>query len=87
MAKSSFRSPLGKLVRFFEASRDRWKEKCKEAKRQLKLLKQRIAQIRASRDRWKEKARQLEAQLREAQTASKKPLAAARRSRQPARLR
>ncbi|NLS90910.1 MAG: hypothetical protein GXX96_01815 [Planctomycetaceae bacterium] len=34
----SFVSPLTRLVVFFKDSRDKWKEKCKAAKRQKKSL-------------------------------------------------
>lgn len=32
MEQAEFRSPLRKLVTFFKASRDNWKEKCQRAK-------------------------------------------------------
>ena len=48
-----FRSPISKLLRFFHRSRDKWKAKCKEAKRENKSLKYRLAKLRESRDRWK----------------------------------
>jgi hypothetical protein len=48
-----FRSPLAKLVNFFQRSRDKWKEKCKAAKRQNKSLKLCLAKMKESRDRWK----------------------------------
>ena len=41
MERVEFRSPLRKLVVFFERSRDNWKEKCQQAKYELKLLKRR----------------------------------------------
>lgn len=52
----SFLSPLAKLVRFFQRSRDAWKEKCKAAKRQNKSLKLCLAKMKESRDRWKAQA-------------------------------
>ena len=55
-----FRSPLRKLVVFFQRSRDKWKEKCKEAKRELKSVKVCLARMKESRDRWKAKAMALE---------------------------
>ena len=48
-----FLSPLTKLVAFFQRSRDKWKEKCKAAKRQNKSLKLCLAKMKESRDRWK----------------------------------
>jgi hypothetical protein len=44
------------LVNFFQRSRDKWKEKCKAAKRQNKSLKLCLAKMKKSRDRWKAQA-------------------------------
>jgi len=55
-----FLSPLTKLVIFFQRSRDKWKEKCKMAKRQNKSLKLCLAKMKESRDRWKDRATRLE---------------------------
>ena len=63
MAEMAYRSPVTKLLKFFRKSRDQWKEKCKQAKKKLKLLKLRLAKLQTSRDRWKEKARQLQLEL------------------------
>jgi hypothetical protein len=52
-----YRSPISKLLRFFCGSRDKWKAKCKEAKRENKSLKYRLAKMKESRDRWKSQAR------------------------------
>ena len=52
-----YRSPIAKLVRFFCGSRDKWKAKCKEAKRENKSLKYRLAKMTESRNRWKAQAR------------------------------
>lgn len=46
------------MLRFFRESRDKWKEKCKEAKRENKSLKYRLAKMKQSRDRWKTQARE-----------------------------
>jgi hypothetical protein len=61
----SYKSPLRKLVRFFEQSRDRWKKKYQEAKRLLKRLKNRIRFLEESRDRWKGRTKELERELGE----------------------
>lgn len=53
----SYLSPQTKLLRFFHRSRDKWKTKCKEAKRENKSLKYRLAVMTESRNRWKAKAR------------------------------
>lgn len=52
-----YRSPISKLLRFFRGSRDKWKAKCKEAKRENKSLKYRLAKMTESRNRWKAEAR------------------------------
>ena len=57
-----YRSPIRKLLRFFERSRDQWKEKCQQAKRENNSLKIRLAAMKQSRDRWKAKSKELEEQ-------------------------
>jgi hypothetical protein len=52
-----YRSPVSKLLRFFQRSRDQWKSKCQVAKQENKSLKVRLAKMKESRDRWKAKAR------------------------------
>jgi len=52
-----YRSPIAKLLRFFSASRDKWKAKCKTAKRENKSLKFCLAKMKESRDSWKAQAR------------------------------
>lgn len=58
-----FRSPLRKLAVFFHRSRDKWKEKCKALRRQVKSLKICLAKMKESRDRWKARSMALEAQI------------------------
>ena len=53
----SYLSPIHKLLSFFRRSRDKWKAKCQEAKRENKSLKYRLAKMTESRDRWKAEAR------------------------------
>ena len=60
-----FRSPVSKLLRFFHRSRDRWKAKCKAAKRENKSLKYRLAKMTESRDRWKAEVRSLRTSVEE----------------------
>jgi hypothetical protein len=59
MVADTFRSPIAKLLAFFRRSRDRWREKCKQAKKELKSLKTCHAKLKASRDYWKQQARQV----------------------------
>jgi FtsZ-binding cell division protein ZapB len=62
MAQVEFRSPLRKLVAFFKASRDKWKEKCQQTKYELKLLKRRFENLQISRERWRQSYQQADAQ-------------------------
>ncbi len=61
MEDGQYKSPVRKLLRFFERSRDGWKRKCKEAKVTVKRLANRVRSLEKSRDQWKERvARQRE---------------------------
>lgn len=55
--QKEFRSPRGKLLRFFERSRNGWKLKCRKAKDDVKRLSNNVADLRRSRLRWKETAK------------------------------
>jgi len=66
-----YTSPVPKLARFFEKSRDQWKAKCREAKRMLKCLKSRNRFLQKSRDQWRQKAKQLAQELAEAQATER----------------
>jgi mannitol-1-phosphate/altronate dehydrogenase len=60
-----YKSPVSKLLTFFPQSRDRWKAKCQEAKRERKLMANQVRAVEKSRDHWKQvakEARQLVAQ-------------------------
>ena len=59
----SYKSPQRKLVKFFEKSRDRWKAKCREAKIEVKRLKNRVRFLEKSKEHWKSKVKELEAEL------------------------
>lgn len=63
-----YKSPVRKLARFFEKSRDQWKAKCREAKATIKYLKKRVRFLEDSRDRWKSRAQELEAQVKQIET-------------------
>ena len=58
-----YRSPISKLLRFFCRSHNRWKAKCKEAQRENRSLKYRLAVMRESRNRWKTEVRQMRESL------------------------
>ena len=65
METEAYRSPARKLLSFFPKSRDKWKAKCMEAKRENRSLKYCLAKMTEKRDRWKAKTRELEKQLRD----------------------
>ena len=59
------KSPLSKLVRFFESSRDQWKSKCQEAKHANKLLANQTRAVEKSREQWKQDARDAQQRIAE----------------------
>ena len=67
MESMTFRSPLRKLVRFFERSRDGWKAKYQKAKQLCKKLSNQVRAVEKSREHWKGIARQSQQQLEEVQ--------------------
>ena len=50
METKEYRSPTEKLARFFKGSRDKWKEKCQEAKLRVKRLHTKVADLQTSRE-------------------------------------
>jgi len=60
-----FTSPTRKLVGCFWNSRNKWKQKCQQSKRQNKLLKNQTRAVERSRDQWKELARERAKRLAE----------------------
>ena len=50
--RKEYRSPLKKLGVFFERSRDKWKQKCLDAKRRVKFLHTKVADLQRSRERF-----------------------------------
>jgi len=55
--QTKFRSPLRKLVRFFEGSRDKWKQKCADLRKELKRDKNQVRAAEKSREHWKQIAK------------------------------
>jgi len=53
-----YKSPVSKLLTFFPQSRDRWKAKCQEAKRERKLMANQVRAVEKSRDHWKQAAKE-----------------------------
>jgi hypothetical protein len=62
-----FKSPLRKLVRCFQKSRDRWKHKYMALKARCKALTNQARALDRSRDHWKQKARLHQRQIRQLQ--------------------
>lgn len=60
-----FKSPVAKLLKFFERSRDGWKGKCQTAKSQTKHWANQARAVERSRDVWRNKAEQAERELRQ----------------------
>lgn len=64
---SSRKSPVRKLVKFFERSRNRWKAKYFAKKVQYKLMGNQARAVEKSRAKWREAAELARAQVRELQ--------------------
>jgi hypothetical protein len=65
MKEKTYKSPLRKLVKFFEKSRDNWKNKYFEKKKELKRATNRIYDLELRKDKWKRRALKVESQLEE----------------------
>jgi hypothetical protein len=69
--KLFYKSPLKKLVTFFEKSRDKWKEKYLGIKNENKLLKNKLSILKASKQKWKDETLLLRKQLKEVELCTK----------------
>jgi len=58
-----YTSPLRKLARFFEKSRDQWKAKHHQLKAVVKRLENRIRFLEKSKAHWKSRAEELETEV------------------------
>ena len=63
MQEKKYKSPLKKLVKFFEKSRDKWKEKYFEKKKELKRAKNQINDLKQRKEDWKDRAIKAESKL------------------------
>ena len=59
-----FKSPIRKLVLFFQKSRDQWKAKHQELKRQEKKAQNQVRAVEKSRDLWRNKAERADRECR-----------------------
>jgi|LakMenE18May11ns_1017448.scaffolds.fasta_scaffold9915280_1 hypothetical protein len=62
---NSYKSPTGKLFRFFEKSRDGWKAKCKELNANLKKEQNQVRAVEKSRAKCRSKAESASKRIRE----------------------
>jgi len=60
----SYKSPLRKLVIFFEKSRDNWKQKSLEHKKENRRLNKKLRVLETAKKRWKNEAITLRKQLK-----------------------
>jgi len=65
MQEKTYKSPLKKLVKFFETSRDNWKNKYNEKKKELKRAKNQINDLKHRKEDWKDRAVKAEDELKE----------------------
>jgi chromosome segregation ATPase len=70
MPEKTYKSPLKKLVKFFEKSRDSWKEKYFEKTKELKRAKNQINDLKYRKEDWKERAKKAEDALKEINSKS-----------------
>ncbi len=60
-----FASPTSKLVRFFQGSRDRWKAKQQQLRKECKLLSNQTRAVEKSRAEWRQRASVAEQRVQE----------------------
>ena len=72
MQEKKYKSPLKKLVKFFEESRDKWKEKYVEKSKELKKVTNRIYDLEIRKEHWKKRALKAERKLKESDIQVKK---------------
>ena len=66
LEQNSYKSPVRKLVNFFEKSRDNWKEKYQRNKKENKKLKNKVCALKTSQQKWKSETLLLRKQLKQA---------------------
>jgi len=55
---TAYKSPVRKLLTFFEKSRNGWKQKHQQAKAKCKKLSNQVRAVEKSREQWREQAEQ-----------------------------
>jgi hypothetical protein len=56
---NDYKSPVKKLVKFFQESRDKWKARSNEKQKRIDFLETKVKDLRNSRDHWKQKAKEM----------------------------
>jgi predicted nuclease with TOPRIM domain len=59
----TYKSPVRKLARFFEKSRDQWKSKHRRTKASVKRLKNRVRFLDKSKEQWKSRVQEPEIEV------------------------
>jgi chromosome segregation ATPase len=75
IVEKKYKSPMSKLVRFFEGSRNKWKNKAKDAKYQIKLLRKRIKYLEQNQSEFKNRSKNLEIKVQQMKDKGKRMLA------------
>ena len=65
LGATGWKSPLRKLARFFERSRDKWKAKYRQVKRERRGMESQIRAVENSREIWADRAKQAEQRVRQ----------------------
>lgn len=58
------RSPVRKLMRFFKSSRDKWKAKYSELRKNYRVMDNKVRAVTKSRERWRQLAEQAQQEAR-----------------------
>ena len=69
--ETKYKSPRHKLTKFFEKSRDQWKEKSSEAKAKVKQLNNRVRFLEKSKEKLKSEIKSLKIELAIAKSMKK----------------
>jgi len=65
MTIKKYKTPVSKLIRFFEKSRDKWRTKTKDAKYQIKLLRKKNKYLEKKKNIYKAHNKELISQLQQ----------------------
>lgn len=71
VAKKNYKSPIGKLIKFFEKSRNKWKSKYLDAKYAIKLLKNQVQYLEKRKAELKLRVKELEKQQHQSELKKK----------------